>query len=154
MQHAHHACIQRWIHERPHRGASKACEICGQPFRGSWQDPPLRTGEDPMQLSWQGLVRYALWGGPEGGAGAAAAEAAEWAPLPGPGERRRGGVGSSAAWGATLLLTLFSFLLIRHLIRIVPVTGGRWQRRGRAAGTGACAAPSVLRCLREDLWSL
>lgn len=38
LQWAHRGCIQRWIDEKHDR----VCEVCGQPFRGAFRDPPPR----------------------------------------------------------------------------------------------------------------
>ena len=39
LQWAHRGCVQRWIDEKHDRG----CEVCGQPFRGAFRDPPPRA---------------------------------------------------------------------------------------------------------------
>ncbi len=36
QRHAHHACIQRWVDEK----GNARCEICEQPYRGSYTVPP------------------------------------------------------------------------------------------------------------------
>lgn len=101
-QFAHHACIQRWIFERPDHHLT--CEVCGQPFRGMWQEAALRPEEQLAHLP--ALARYILLG------------RAEWDPPMG--QRRAGG---GSAWGLTLLLTACCFLLVRHIVMPVAVAG-------------------------------
>lgn len=119
-QYAHHACVQRWLNERPEKG-SALCEVCGKPLKGNWQ--LWRAADDPLQLQLAALWRLLVHGSGAADARGAGEEWAAPAPGPGPGLERRRVSGSTAA-GLGLLLAASGVLLLRQLLRVVPDTGG------------------------------
>ncbi len=55
IQHAHAACIQRWIDEK----GDLVCELCGQRFVGAFTSPPERQAAPPLR-GWRSADAAAL----------------------------------------------------------------------------------------------
>ncbi|CAL5222463.1 g4831 [Coccomyxa viridis] len=101
LQWAHPACIQTWINEK----GNKTCEICRQPYKGVYMDPPIKAapiGSAAMMrgvaLVPHGLVQLSVSQGSE--------DAEE--------DVGHSGAHSSAAWCLSAVLLFLSLLLLRQ----------------------------------------
>ncbi|CAK0787461.1 hypothetical protein CVIRNUC_010681 [Coccomyxa viridis] len=139
LQWAHSACVQTWINNK----GDKLCEICRQPYKGPYRDPPSKPA--PVQA---GPAAAALRGAtlmPQSLVQMAMSHRSE----DGDEHTERDGAQSSAAWCLSAVLLFMSLLLLRQAFeplsrpseapRTAVNAGG--QNRHMATVPGAPASP-------------